>query len=65
MGCHMSLTLHLGKVSDKHGAKFNPQIANMEKRYSGKWSKNMFTEFCWKVTRGTFCEHFQPGRTIK
>ena len=79
MGCNMSLKLHfmhchldffpqkysLGEVSDEHGERFHQQIATMERRYSGKWSVNMLTDFCWNVTRETPCTNYKRSRNTK
>jgi hypothetical protein len=63
LGCNMSLKIHLlhshldffpencGAVSDEHGERFHQTIAEMEKRYQGKWSPVMLADFCWTVVR--------------
>ncbi|GBN48334.1 hypothetical protein AVEN_114514-1 [Araneus ventricosus] len=52
-GCNMSLKIHFldshlyffpdncGQVSDEHSKRFHQDIANMEKRYQGNWSKGI------------------------
>jgi hypothetical protein len=56
MGCNMIHFLHsnldffpqnLGSVSDEHGQRFHQDIAVMQKRYQGKWSANMLSDYCW------------------
>jgi hypothetical protein len=63
MGCNMPLKIHflhshldfspqnLGAVSDEHGERFHQDIAVMEKRYQGKWSVNMLSDYCWSIIR--------------
>jgi hypothetical protein len=58
MGCNMSLKIqflhsyldffpqNLGVVNDEHGERFHQDIAVMEKRYQGKWSVNMLSDYC-------------------
>jgi hypothetical protein len=53
MGCNMSLKIHfleshldffpenLGKLSDKHGERFQEDIMATEKQYQGKWTSSM------------------------
>jgi len=59
MGCNMSLMNHflhshldffppkLSVVSDENGERFHQYISTIEKRYAGKWSQNMLTDYCW------------------
>jgi hypothetical protein len=42
---------NLGAVSDEHGERFYQDIADMEKRYQGKWSGNMLSDYCWSIIR--------------
>jgi hypothetical protein len=42
--------LNLGVVSDKHGARFHPDISTMEKRYAGMSSQNMLVDYCWNLS---------------
>jgi hypothetical protein len=63
MGCNMSLKIHflhshldffpqnLGAISDEHGQCFHQDIAVMEKRYQGKWSVNMLSDYCRSIIR--------------
>nr|CAH7727961.1 unnamed protein product [Callosobruchus chinensis] len=63
MGCNIYLKVHflhshldffpenLGAVSDEHGERFHQDIAKMEKRFPGKWSASMLTEYCWFLGR--------------
>ena len=63
MGCNMSLKIHfleshlhfipenLGEVSDEHGERFHQNILAMEKRYQGKWTSSMLTDYCWTLKR--------------
>jgi len=61
--CNMSLNInflhsHLdffpencGTVSDEHGEHFHQDISSMEKRYQGKWSRAVLTDYCWTLAR--------------
>ena len=63
LGCRMSLKLHfihshlnffpanLGDVSDEMGERFHQDISGMEKRYQGKWSVSMLSDYCWTLLR--------------
>ena len=67
MGCNMSLKIglhmldshfdifpgRLGKVSDEHGERFHREIAMMESRYQGRWSRPtaMLADYCWLFQR--------------
>jgi hypothetical protein len=42
---------NLGAVSDEHGERFHQDIASMEKRYQGKWSPSMLSDYCWTLKR--------------
>jgi hypothetical protein len=42
---------NLGAVSDEHGERFHQDIANMEKRYQGKWSPSMMADYCRTLKR--------------
>ena len=63
LGCNMSIKLHflhahieffpenLGAVSEEHGERFHQDIKDMEKRYQGRWNKNMMANYCWMLKR--------------
>ncbi|GBP72152.1 hypothetical protein EVAR_49742_1 [Eumeta japonica] len=63
LGCNMSLKIHFlhshldffpdncGALSDEHGERFHQDIANMEKRYQGKWNVPMLADYCWTIYR--------------
>ena len=40
---------NLGAVSNEHGEKFHQSIAEIEKRYLGKWSVNALVDYCWSL----------------
>jgi hypothetical protein len=42
---------NLGAVSYEHGERFHQDIAVMEKRYQGKWSVNILSDYCWSIIR--------------
>jgi len=42
---------NLGEVSDEHGERFHQDVLAMEKRYQGKWTSSMLTDYCWKLKR--------------
>jgi hypothetical protein len=60
---YMSLKIHfshshldffpqnLGAVIDEHGQRLHQDIAVMGKRYQGKWSFNMLSDYCWSIVR--------------
>jgi hypothetical protein len=49
---HLDFFPHkLGAVSYKHTEHFRQDIAVMEKRYQGKWSVNMLSDYCWSIIR--------------
>ena len=35
---------NMGAVSDEHDQKFHQDIATIEKRFKGKWSKNVLAD---------------------
>ena len=37
--------------SDEHGERFHQDILAMEKRYQGKWTSSMLTDYCWALKR--------------
>ena len=39
----------LGAVSDEHGETFHQYIAEVEKKYQGKWSVNALADYCWNL----------------
>lgn len=63
LGCSMSLKVHflnshldyfpenLGAVSEEQGELFHQDIKEMERRYQGKWSVTMMTDYCWMLYR--------------
>ena len=77
LNCNMSLKIHflhshlnffpenLGAVSDEHGERFHQDIAQMEKRYSGKWNENMLADYCWTLQRETSEESYKRKKTYK
>jgi len=40
-------------VSDERGERFNQDILQTEKRYSGKCSPNMLADYSWNLVRET------------
>jgi len=36
-------------VSDGHGERLHQDISQIEKKYIGKWSPNMFADYCWTL----------------
>mgnify|MGYP004581398979 CR=1 FL=1 len=63
MDCNMSIKIHflhshleffpenLGKLSDEQGERFHKELWEIEKRFQGKSSVNMMSEYCWSVKR--------------
>jgi hypothetical protein len=42
---------NIGSISDERGESFPQYISQTEKRYSGKWNRNMSAEYCWSLIR--------------
>jgi hypothetical protein len=75
LGCIMSIKIHflhshlhvfprnLGIVSDEHGKRFHKDIAQMERRYSGKWNEKMLVDYCWTLQWETSEEEYKRKRT--
>ena len=42
---------NLGEVSDGQGERFHQDIMAMDKRYQGKWTASMLTDYCWTMMR--------------
>jgi hypothetical protein len=42
---------NLGEVSDEHGERVHQNIMATEKRYQGKWTSSMLTDYCWTLKR--------------
>jgi len=63
LGCNMSLKIHflhlhldffppnIGVVSDEHGERFHQNVMEIDRRYQGKWAKNILANFCWTMVR--------------
>lgn len=63
LGCKMSLKLHmlhshldyfpenLGMLSEEQGERFHQDLKELERRYQGKWNKNMLADYCWLMKR--------------
>jgi hypothetical protein len=76
MGCNMSLKIHflhshldffpqnLGAVSDKHGERFHQDVV-MGKRYQGKWSVNMLSDYCWSIIRDVPETNYKGSHRLK
>ena len=59
LGCNMSIKLHFWHahieffpenhdvMSQEQGEGFHRDIKDREKRYQGKWNKNMMADYCW------------------
>jgi len=44
---------HTAAISDEHFKRLHQDISQIEKRHSGKWSPNMFSDCCFGLIRGT------------
>jgi len=65
VGCNMSFKLNLlhshldlfpentEAMFNERGKKFNQDISQTEKRYSGKCSPNMLADYSWNLARAT------------
>jgi hypothetical protein len=38
-------------VTDEHGKWFHQDISQIAKRYNGKWSPRMWTNYCWQIEK--------------
>jgi hypothetical protein len=48
LGCHLDFPPEgLGTVRDERGERFPQDISAKEKRYQGKWIRNMLADYCW------------------
>lgn len=76
MGCNMSIKVHylhshldffpdnLGLFSDEQGERFHKEIQHIEKRFQGKSSVNMISEYCWSLKRDTDDSLYKKGEEI-
>ena len=72
MGCNMSLKIHflhshlhffppnLEAMSVEHSERFDQDIAQMERRYSGKRNEKMLADYCRTLQRETSEEGKRP-----
>jgi hypothetical protein len=44
---------NMGTISNEHVDRFQQDISQIEKRYSGKWSPYMLDDYCWSLIRET------------
>jgi len=63
LGCNMSLKVHflhshldhfpesLRAMSEEQGERFHHDLKTMEKRYQGRWNKNMMADYYWGLKR--------------
>lgn len=63
LGCSMSVKIHflhshldffpenLGAVSEEQGERFHQDVRDMERKYQGRWDKNMLADYCWMLAR--------------
>jgi hypothetical protein len=77
LGCNMSLKLHIlhsnldffpekmEAVLDEHGKRFNQDISQTERRYSGKCSPNMLAEYCTDLVRETPTGKYKRQKNTK
>jgi len=43
---------NLGQVCGEHGEIFHQDIVVMEKRFQGKWTSSILTDYCWTLKMG-------------
>lgn len=64
LGCLMNLKMHflhshldflenLGHYSEEQGERFHQDLKEIERRYQGRWDKNMMADYCWLLKRDT------------
>jgi len=52
-------------MSDERGERFNKNISQTEKRYSGKCSPNMLADYCWNLVRETPIGKYKRQKNTK
>ncbi|KAF7275433.1 hypothetical protein GWI33_011756 [Rhynchophorus ferrugineus] len=70
LGCNISLKIqlleNLGGVSYEHGERFNQDIMQIERCYSGKSSAaSMLADFCWSIRQEIPMETMKRKKTTK
>ena len=55
----------MGSISEEHSEKFHQDISRMEKRYSGKWNRNLLVDYSWTLVRETPTEEYKTQKTTK
>ncbi|GBN00722.1 hypothetical protein AVEN_238296-1 [Araneus ventricosus] len=47
---------NLGAVNEEQGERFHKDIAEMERRYQGKWNVSMIADYSWMLQRENSCK---------
>ena len=75
LGCNLSVKVHLiyshldyfpenlGSMSEEQGERFYQDLKTMEKRYQGRWNKNMTADFCWGLKRDETGSHSEEQKS--
>ena len=77
LGCIMSVKVHcmyrhlnyfpenLGAMSEDQGERFHQDLKTMEKRYQGRWNKNMMADYCWGLKKNETGSHSRKAKKRK
>ena len=77
MVCNMSFKLnflhfiliffpeHAAAISDEHFERIYRDISQIEKGYSGKWSPNMFSDYCFGLIKETATDENKGEKKTK
>jgi len=56
---------HTAAISDEHFKRIHQDISLIEKRHSGKWSPNMFSDCCFGLIRETPTDENKRQKKMK
>ena len=56
---------NMGAISDEHGERFHQDIATIEKKFKGKWSKNALADYCLNLMTDEANAHHRRACTRK
>ena len=57
-----SFSENLGDYSEEQGERFFQDIAEMEKRYQGRWDIHILADYYWSIKRETYDIHRRNAR---
>jgi len=56
---------HTGAISDEHFKSIHQDVSQIEKRYSGKLSPNMLSDYSWGLARETPTDENKRQKKMK